>query len=384
MFNSAAAVADARLLAAAGCYPNSREMFHSANTSGSNHSNNNNLSPRANLHHHSMLHQHPSFGGLSAKDIEDLKKATKAMKSLKDNSYSKLTRESDEENFDDEDLDERKSGDHCSAISSSENNGDSKSLLSHSIRGSIMNMIKPKKRGAGTNSNNFSIESLIGKDCESSKKRKVVTASSNSNVTEISDNEETTIGLDDDDDQMNEGGLSDSILSDSSEDEGIVPATGNHRSSKDTKSNVSCSSSTHSRSQTPEKESTPVPKVSSESNHSMKNSSSPNNNNNNNVHKFMPNAGLIPAYPFYAAAFLSAQSLLYNPHYFSQYGGNEALRNRESNNNVSGVSKLLGNQSLGSLSGNSSHHYGSHHLNGNNATSMAAAMLFNGKDLSRM
>ncbi|CAG7818938.1 unnamed protein product [Allacma fusca] len=300
---------------------------------------------------------------MSPKDIEDLKEATRAIKSLRHHqSVSKLKR-----------------------VDSS-NKG---ARLTEDLKSSPETLSKVTKERRGGNSNNFSIENLIAKDkggsnssnAKGETKTDDIDVGAGEDHISMSDSVSVSMSdvsqpidnydLNDDEDELSVSGdpcpdphedhENDSNHSNHSFSRSTNPPSPNSDSPTTTKPPTTFSSSTQNNNNTTNHHSS-----SHSVNHSSNNSSNNTSSNVNSPGNFMvgsaANAALLPAYPLYAAAFLSAQSLLYNsPHYF-----HHSHHPNIPNQNGNAMSSMFHPPS----------HFGNHPMN-----NPAAAMLFNAKDL---
>jgi hypothetical protein len=306
----------------------------------------------AQAHHpHPALH-HPHSGGgggnramtMTQKDIDELRQATRAIKSLREQS-GKLKRKNPPQPVVSSSNEKHSPAKRSKSKSSDETLTTTTATVEKDI------MVECPKRRGGNNSNNFSIENLIAKDRSVdsiiSSSKVVVEGPSSPRLSIVSENSAGSLSDSDLEDHHHDGNGSIRVEEDDidlSEDEG----------SKDNDSET-------------KPRSPPSPAGSTQS---LRSSSAPSpkflsrNNGNSAVTGGGNGGGLLPsAYPFYAAAFLSAQSLLYShPAYFQSAAG--ALTNG------SGAPH------------HQIHHHQMHHSTFGSHNNPNNAILFNAKDLS--
>lgn len=412
-------ISDARLLAAAAAAGYPRDLY------GHHHA----------IHHHPHPHQHPNhlsngiqqgfhsgpppnIVGMSPKDLDDIREATRAIRSLREQS-GKLHRIKPLSELDlspPPHVLVKSSHPHLHSPPPAVNSETMKVAgqdvqpreKSSSANSLLTNQQRGKRRGG--NSNNFSIENLIAKDKDSTdnkniKDRKAVISGKDSSSgsdklnnnhgckNEKSDDDEEDEDIVMDDDEEEEGRvpsiLSDS-MSDAATDDRLIHLDNLSTNENDNESNHSHNSSERSQSHSPVTIPrknllvSPSPSLSSPRNGQY-------NNNGPSPGVVAVSAGnLLPSYPFYAAAFLSAQSLLYNQQYFGNGTGapNPAQHHHHHHHHqqqlqlaaAAAAAAASAESGGGGAISPSSGHYPGHP--GLNMSNPAAAMLFSGKHLS--
>jgi len=467
MFLNAGAT-DARLLAAAAAAGYPREMYASQ--------------PHHHHHHHPHFHSssgapggpaghlppgHPGLHlGMTPKDFDDIREATRAIKSLREvSSKSHHHHRSSKVVDSSSDLSSSVANNNINNNKSHSDNSSPHNLKSQPNKSHSLNTVfskSPKGRRGGNNSNNFSIENLIAKDKETlvvddlnedegddssqedskqTRHKNLITNGSSSGKDHEDENnccseDEDVVMDDDDEDNPSESGSVLSVTSEVMEERLTTTTTHTDLENLDDLSNNDSPRSSPSLSP---KSCSPIsPNIHNNNNnnspltgkrsgvsHSPSNlkkgllhspsskCSSPPKLANKEVDRssshesaFIPNsvavsaASLLPAYPFYAAAFLSAQSILYNQQqYFNAANGNGNGGGNGPNSNSNHPHHLHNNHhhqfqlaaaaaaaSGGGNGGNTLNpaalngHYGG--LGGHPGLNPAAAMLFSGKNLS--